>query len=288
MWIIFSAIAALSESLKDVLGKKNLLKNLDEYLISWSFTFFGLLCLLPILFVKKIPSIGGDFWWVWIVDGLMNLAATILYFKAIKYSDISITVPMIAFTPIFLLLTSPIMLGEFPNIFGLIGILMIVVGSYALKIKEKKAGFFKPFKALITEKGPRTMLVVAFIWSITSNFDKIGVQNSSPVFWSAASGFFIASILFPVVLIRNRKAVSDISKNIKSLFPLGVFHGLVQFFQMTAVSLTLVSYVISIKRTSILLSVILGALIFKEKDTRERLAGAIIMFLGILLITLLG
>jgi uncharacterized membrane protein len=288
MWIIFSAIAALSESFKDVFGKKNLLKNIDEYTVSWSLAFFSFIFLLPILFIKKIPSIGEDFWWVWVIDAIINLIATVFYFKAIKYSDISITVPMIAFTPIFLLLTSPIMVGEFPNTFGLIGILLIVVGSYTLKIKEKKAGFFVPFKALIKEKGSRMMLGVAFIWSISSNFDKIGVMNSSPVFWSVASGFLISLFLFPIILLRNKKILKEVSKNLKSIIPLGLFHGSVQFFQMTAVSVALVSYVISIKRASILLSVILGALIFKEKDIKERLVGAIIMFLGVLLITLFG
>jgi len=55
---------------------------------------------------------------------------------------------------------------------------------------------------------------------------------------------------------------------------------------MTAVSLGIVSYVISIKRTSILFTVLFGFFIFKERNIRSRLMGAIIMILGVLLITL--
>jgi len=55
---------------------------------------------------------------------------------------------------------------------------------------------------------------------------------------------------------------------------------------MLAINLTLVAYVISIKRLSIIFSVIFGFLLFKEKGFKERLTGAIIMVLGVILITL--
>jgi len=55
---------------------------------------------------------------------------------------------------------------------------------------------------------------------------------------------------------------------------------------MKAISLTLVAYVIAIKRTSVIISVIFGHSIFKEKGIKERLLGAIIMVIGVLFITL--
>jgi uncharacterized membrane protein len=55
---------------------------------------------------------------------------------------------------------------------------------------------------------------------------------------------------------------------------------------MQAVSLTLVAYVISIKRTSVLMSVGFGHFIFKEKGIQERSLGAAIMILGVAIISL--
>jgi uncharacterized membrane protein len=57
-------------------------------------------------------------------------------------------------------------------------------------------------------------------------------------------------------------------------------------FQMTAINLTLVSYVISIKRTSVIMSVLFGYFIFKEKGLKERLTGTSIMVIGVLSIAL--
>ena len=52
--------------------------------------------------------------------------------------------------------------------------------------------------------------------------------------------------------------------------------------------LTLVAYVSSIKRISVLISVIFGYLFFKEKGIVGRFIGAAIMVLGVILISLFG
>ena len=193
LWFIFAFLTALFEATKDVLSKKSL-KDIDEYVVAWSLPCFALPFLLPILLFTAIPPLGERFWLALVTGGTLYAFTLVLYMKALKSSDLSITVPMLTFTPLFLLITSPLMVGEFPGIFGLIGIFLIVTGSYLLNINHSKKSrsqgyrnrYFAPFKALLKEKGPRLMLVVAFIWSMTANIDKIGLQNSSPLFWVIA------------------------------------------------------------------------------------------------------
>ena len=284
-WIIFAFLTAFFRSLTDVTGKIGL-KNMDEYIVAWSLNFFALPLLIPLLFFIEIPTIIPGFWLAILVSGTLNIATAILYLKAIKLTDLSIVIPLSTFTPLFLLLTSPLIIGEFPNVFGVIGIVLIVIGSYTLNIKEKKNGILAPFKALINNKGAQLMLLVAFIWSITSNFDKIGLQNSSPIFYGIIINIFITIGITPFVFIKSRKNIKQIPKNLKTLIPVGIFHGLMIIFHMIAISMTLVAYLISIKRTSAIISVLFGALIFKEKGLKERILGVIIMIRGVLFITL--
>jgi len=285
LWFIFSFFTAFFESLKDVFSKKSL-KNIDEYVVSWSLRFFALPFLVPLLFFIEIPSLGNKFWLALLIGGSLNVITTILYMKAIKHSDLSITVPMVTFTPLFLLLTSPLIVGEFPSFFGLIGVLLIVAGSYTLNIKQRHEGYLAPFKALLKEKGPKLMLLVAFIWSITSNIDKIGVQNSSAIFWVITTDIFIALIMFPIMIYKSRTNMHHIRTSYKVLLPIGLFSAIASIFQVIAISLTLVAYVISIKRTSAIMSVLFGHLIFKEEGVKERLLGAVIMVIGVLFIVL--
>jgi uncharacterized membrane protein len=72
-----------------------------------------------------------------------------------------------------------------------------------------------------------------------------------------------------------------------SIVPIGLFHGIAVLFQMQAISLTLVAQVIAVKRLSVLLSVILGHLIFKEVGIGRRTMGAVAMIAGVVIITLL-
>lgn len=284
-WFIFAVLTAFFESLKDVFSKKSL-GEVDEYVASWSLRAFALPFLLPILFFREIPQLGDQFWLALAVSGTLNIAATIFYMKALKFSDLSLAVPMVTFTPLFLLVTSPLIVHEFPPALGLLGVLLIVAGSYFLNIAERRKGNFAPLKALIKEKGPKLMLAVAFIWSITANFDKVGVQNSSPIFWVVAVNLFLTITMFPIMVLRSTRSLQTVAKNLQALVPIGLVSALGLTFQMTAINLTLVAYVISIKRTSSISSVLFGHFLFKEKNVRQRLTGVTIMVLGVILIAL--
>ena len=248
--------------------------------------------LTDFLFIE-IPEIGDSYLIALLISGSINAVTTVLVIKALKYSDLSVVAPIATFTPLFLLITSPLITGEVPTTFGLFGVLLIVFGSYMLNIKKRKNGYLAPFKVLLKEKGALLMLIVAFLWSITSNFDKIGVQNSSPIFWAISVNVFVTLILFPVVLLRSHKLKLLFSgrkffQKLKILISMGIVTALMLACQMTAINMTLVIYVISIKRISAVISVLFGHFIFKEKNVKERLAGSVIMVIGVLLITLLG
>jgi len=75
-----------------------------------------------------------------------------------------------------------------------------------------------------------------------------------------------------------------IRTNFVALLPIGVCAAATSIFQMVAISLTLVVYVIAIKRTSAIMSVLFGHFVFKEKGVRERLTGAVTMLAGVLCI----
>lgn len=276
-------LAAFFESLKDVFSKKRV-THVDEYLIAWSWRVFALPFLLPVLFFVDVPAFTYEFWKALIISGSINLVVTIIYVKALKYSELSNTVPLLTFTPLFILLTAPIVVGEFPSTTGLFGIMLIVSGAYVLKLKERHHGHFEPFKALLKDKGARYMLVVAFLWSITSVYDKVGVQQSAPLLWPLALNLFIAFAMIPVLLVTSRKNILQLP--VRQLFPIGLASALMLLAQMTAISMTLVAYVISIKRTSTVISVLFGHYLFKEQGLRERLLGTAIMVLGVVVIAL--
>jgi uncharacterized membrane protein len=130
------------------------------------------------------------------------------------------------------------------------------------------------------------MLFVAFIWSVTANVDKIGVLNSSPLFYSVIVTGATSLGLFIPMHFKSENYRKNIKTNLPLLLPIGFFLALGLASQMTALTLTLAPFVIAIKRTSILIGSIYGFLFFKETQVKERLFGSSLMISGILLITL--
>ncbi|HML04313.1 MAG TPA: hypothetical protein VK426_00925 [Methanobacterium sp.] len=97
---------------------------------------------------------------------------------------------------------------------------------------------------------------------------------------------FVMLVIIPLIFFKSDHNFSSIKTDFKVLFPIGFFSALTIIFQMIAISLTLVTYVISIKRVSVVFGVLWGRFIFKEKGILERLTGTSVMVLGVILITL--
>lgn len=285
LWLILSLFSALSQSARDLFSKK-CLQHLNEYVVAFSRPLFSSLFSLPLLFFTEIPNLDTTFWLIILFNSSLMSAALILYLRAIKSSPISLTVPMLAFTPLFLLITSPLILREFPSFLGMTGIILIVSGTYTLSIKDVSRSYLAPFKALVKEKGPLIMFFVAIIFSVTANLIKIGIQHSNTLFFLIVSNAFTCGFLFPVMLTKSKRTMKGIGINLKVLFTIGLFNILMQIFVLKAMELTIVSYVVSVKRTTIIFSTLYGYFFFKEKRIIERLIGASVMILGVLLISL--
>ena len=128
------------------------------------------------------------------------------------------------------------------------------------------------------------MLLVAFIWSITANFDRIGLELSSPYFWVFSLHSALA-VFFAILSLRySEQRFSTVFKQWRLIVPLGMVGAVVVTAYMTALQYTLVIYAVSIKRLSVLFSTIWGWLYFKEQAIGQRIVGAAIMVLGSALI----
>jgi uncharacterized membrane protein len=129
------------------------------------------------------------------------------------------------------------------------------------------------------------MLVVAFIWSWTAVYDKVAVVASSPAFYTSFFSVTFGVLYAPFLIYGLRRSRPERGV-IPRLFLLGAIGAAMILSQLAAIELTLASYVIAIKRSGLILSVVLGHLLFKEKHLRARLAGAVLMTLGVVVLSL--
>jgi drug/metabolite transporter (DMT)-like permease len=212
MWLLYSLWAAVFDTSRDAISKQGFQAiNLGPFTMSWGLSFFGSIFMAPGLLFFGIPKMNVDlFFFSLITAGMIHVFATANYFSAIKLSDLSATGPLTCFTPLFLLLISPLasfFLGqdpskEIPNTIGFLGVALVVSGAYITNIKDKRAGYLSPIKYIIKNRNAKKVLLSPFCWSITLSLDNIAMSSltyTHPI----QSTFFWGTLLLSVVSIFN-------------------------------------------------------------------------------------
>lgn len=292
IWVILSLLSAFSVATSDGL-RKNALRVYNEYLVAWAVQTIAALVLLVLLFVLPFPDLDADFYIAFCCALPFEVAAVILYTKALKVSPLSLTLPFLSLTPAFLLITPFLILRETIKLPGVVGILSLTCGAYLLNIDRFRDGVFEPLRAIRREKGSLLMIAVAGIYSVTSTLGKKAIEHSSPVFfiatYVAAQSVVLAA---PALFSYFRHDRNSQPVNLRSLLQLTSLPGVVLVVSLIAhsyaIQLTQVAYMISVKRLSLLIGVTYGWLFFAEKDIRERFLGAALMLAGFIIIVLFG
>ena len=283
--ILLALSVACIKGYQTIFQRKNALGT-DEFVTAWSSRAFGLPVLFAAILFYGVPDLGLKFFLLVIPHSLAIAVASVLIAKAYKESDASIVTPMYALSPLLVLFTSFLILGEVPDLLGGLGIISIASGAYVLKIKGAKS-ILEPVKKLWEERGVQLILVVLLIYSVTANIDKIGVNMSSPIMWPLAVYTLSSIFLLPVMMKKSDNWKGKIKSDWKPLGLLGGLGGLAIILQMTAIKLTLVSYVVSIKRLSIPLTIVFSYFLLNERESfTERIIGSALMVLGAVLISL--
>jgi uncharacterized membrane protein len=209
-----------------------------------------------------------------------------LYFRALQVSPLSMCVPFLAFTPVFLIPTGFVLLGELPSPLKSLGVVLIVVGSLVMHRRLFALGWTAPIKAVIREKGSRYMLLVSFIFSITNPLDKKLVVMSDVVTEAVAYGLGLCVSFFLLGRIQRADFGAAIRSNVKWVSLAGLSDAVSLLFQLASYTYLAVVITVSIKRAGIVLAVVAGWLFFREREITDKLIATGVMFCGVLILYL--
>jgi drug/metabolite transporter (DMT)-like permease len=280
MWLALALTCSLFNALQGAYGKR-LLERVNPYVLTWAMFLYDLPIMGLVLAIDGIPTIRPGFWPALAVTLGINLVAMTLYIQAIRHSPLSVTIPFLAFTPIFLVLTAFVSLGERPDALGLVGILLIVVGGYLLGMEGRFRGLLAPLRHIARERGSLLMLSVAFLWGVSAAADKAALLNSSPVFFVFAFHLLYSLLYLPILRWRAGPEMGQAFRRTPALFLFALLGGIMIISQMSAIRLALVSYVVAIKRAGMIFSILLGYLFFGERHIGWRLGAAVMMVVGV-------
>ncbi len=285
LWFPLSLTCALSVAVVDLLSKKAM-GTTTPYVVAWVRLGYCIPFLAVSLIWIRIPPLDATFFGILLVMLPLEIAALLLYTHAIHESPLSLTVPFLALTPVFLIVTARLILGEEPDTSGMAGILLIALGAYLLHIDKRKKGWLEPIRAVAREPGSRKMIVVAFLYSITAALGKAAIFHSSAPFFGVTYFPLLALLSFPFLGLRGKETYRALLSRKKLFLVIGLVQTIMIFTHVTAIRLVEVPYMVSIKRTSLLFAILFGGIFFREELIQQRLTGGLCMVAGVVLILL--
>jgi drug/metabolite transporter (DMT)-like permease len=286
-WFSFAFLTALFVAVHDTWVKKWF-----SHLTAYEMFVFPLFYSLPLIAISllfiSVPPLDRVFYITFLISLPLNAVPFFMYIKAIKISPLSLTVPYLAFTPVFMIGTGFLMLNEMPDIWGIAGISAVCIGSYVLNIDPQSRSFIDPFRAVFRETGSWMMVIVSFIFSISAVLGKLAILHSSVLFFQM-SFFAVLNLLIIIIflVIRKIRLKTFVEQPVKGMVA-GVLLYCHILFHGYGISMTKAAYMISVKRLSIVFGVISGGLVFHEENFLMRFLGAMLMFSGAVVILLMA
>ncbi len=256
--------------------------------------------------IYGFPTIQTKFWVPFGITALLGVGIQYCSVRSKKLEDLSIVTPLSSATPMFLILTSWVVLRESPSTWGRIGIGCIALGAYILYLGGKPvsvpapverllprawhgpaAYWFGPWLRLFSSRGARLALLQAWLGAVAISFDKLVVLNSNPLFRTGSIFAVSALCLFAFSFSRGKwQKISKDDGILWRLLLIGVAIGVTDILYNFGYYHGFAAYVGSLKRTQVLWTVILAWLVLKEGYVGRRLAGSAVMVAGVILLSL--
>lgn len=247
------------------------------------------------LFVAWNALAGGawttaeGYWWPAAISVLLNIVSNVLFVAAIKVSPLSLTVPLLSFTPVFTAVLAIPMLGEVPGPFQVAGIVMVVFGALVLHLRPGAGlGPREMWRAFVRERGSVMMAGVALMWSISPPLDKMAVERSSSAFHGAVLSAGVGLGLGLYLASRGRLgSVGQARRRPLTVAGALAASAIALALQLVAIQMVFVSLVETVKRgLGNGLAVGIGAAIFDEVVGAWQWVAVVLMGIGVALILL--
>lgn len=180
IWPLLALLTACCQSGQDLMARRLLKRSgLTSRLVMGVGCVVAALVALPLTLLPGPAPQWPGLLQALIATALVNGLAFWAYGRALALGELSLVVPLLNLSPLVLLISAWLMLGETPGPASLAGMVLIVLGALRLGATDGAI----PQEGLLAAPGARWMLLVAVLWGIGAGIDKVGVRASSSLAW---------------------------------------------------------------------------------------------------------
>lgn len=280
MSVTLALLAALFASLTSILAKIGM-ENVNSNLATAIRTIIVLvMAYIVVMVTDQLQTISTISNKALIFIGLSGVAtglSWLFFFRALAMGDVSKVVPIDKSSVVLTIILSILVLGEEPVPPILVGGALIAIGTFVLIGKNEEKKRFTGSQIYIVYA-----ILGAVFAALTSILAKIGMEgvdsNVATFLRTIVILIFAWAIVFFQGTYKNMKSISK--KGYLFLVLSGVATGLSWLCYFAAIAIGKVSVVAPIDKFSVVLTMILGFVILKEKATKHTIIGGVIITIG--------
>lgn len=263
----------------------------SPYFVNFATYFLLSVFSIPFLFRRDWTGFPASFWFSVMLVGLLGAIGNGFLVAAMQRGEISILGPINAYKSVVGLVFGIFLLGEIPGLFGVIGVALIVLGSYFAVAQPTTSGK-RSFLALLGRRDVHLRFLAMFFAAIEAIFIKRVIQLSDPATAMITWCCFGAMFSFVIAMCRRCRNFRDemrflLSRGTRFLL-LAACVGAMQLSTNYVFGKMNVGYALALFQLSALVSLAFGYHFFRERNMLQKLIGAVVMITGSVLIILLN
>lgn len=288
-WISYAFLCALLLSASSIIEKRVLTK-VHSVDYSAALAVLNLIFTIPFFFLVDFSRVNGFLLLLMFTSGFLATASFFLVARGTRHLDISTVSPLLSLSPGATSILAFFVLGENLSLYQIIGIALMIVGSYFLTI-DPSIGVLKSFRVFTRSYYVHIILLSLLFYSISGLFDRAILHSFStaiPIYIFFLH-FFIA-VLFVCFAWYSGSGPKKILQAMRVGGPDIVFGSLFTvgfvFFQMKALQLASVGLVSAVKRSSSFFTTLIGGELFHERNLKRKLIASAVIIVGTIFIVL--
>lgn len=290
MWLLLAFCSAALLGFYDVFKKKSLNDNAVLPVLGLN-TLFSSLIFLPFILISAfapsvldstifyVPEAGWDVHKFIILKSFIVLSSWIFGYFGMKHLPLTIVGPINATRPVMTLVGAMLIFGERLNMYQWIGVLLAIVSFFMLSRSGKKEGI--DFKH---DKWIWFIVLAAVLGAASGLYDKylMGRFNNMVVqAWYNIYQLFIMGGVLMILWLPKRKSTTPFRWD-WCIILISIFLSAADFVYFYALGMdgSMISIVSMVRRGSVIVSFLFGAMVFREKNLKSKAVDLILVLIG--------
>ncbi len=302
MWLMYAFCSAVLLGFYDVFKKQSLNGNAVIPVLFLN-TLFSSVIFLPFILLSSggmvesdslfyVPTVGWEVQKYVLLKSCIVLSSWVLAYFGMKHLPLTIVGPINATRPLMALIGALVFFSERLNMYQWIGVILAIISFFLLSKSGKKEGIdFKHdkwiyFVVAANVLGAMSGLYDKFLMASPENggvgLDRMAVQSYYNIYQFFMMGCMLLFLWYP-----KRKTTTAFQWR-WSILCISVFLSIADFVYFYALSLdgAMISIVSMVRRSSVIVSFLFGAMIFREKNLKSKAVDLLLVLISMLFLYL--